>query len=388
MNKEYRQCSKCVMDTIGDAAISFDDQGVCNYCYTWDRRSKNFMFSGEVAEKELKKIVAQIKHEGRNREYDCIMGVSGGVDSTYVAYQAKRLGFRPLVIHFDNGWNSELSVKNIENIVKKLDFDLFTYVINWEEFKDLQLSYLKASVLDVEFPTDHAIVSVVYQLAHKHKIKYILSGYNIATEGVLPESWRWTKMDLLNLKSIHKQFGKVKLKSFPMMGFWKGIYYQKIKKIESIQLLNYLNYNKKEVKKIITEELGWRDYGGKHYESIFTRFYQGYILPRKFNIDKRKAHLSSLICSGQMSKSEALIELKNDIYDPEQLKVDKEFVLKKFGLSELEFNAIMNLPVRSHLDFDSYVTSHYKWHQSFFKKIRPLKSIYRFFFKSSTPLPY
>ena len=218
------------MDTAGDEDISFDEKGICRYCHTWERRAKNFTYRGETAQKKLSELVLKIKSDGSGKNYDCIIGVSGGVDSTYVAYRAKKLGLRPLVVHLDNGWNSELSVKNIENIVLRLNFDLYTYVIDWEEFKDIQLSYLKASVLDVEFPTDHAIVAVLYQLANKHNIKYILSGFNIATEGILPESWRWTKMDVLNLKSIHRKFGKIKSKTFPMMGFWKGVYYQKIKK--------------------------------------------------------------------------------------------------------------------------------------------------------------
>lgn len=376
------------MDTIGDPDIHFDEKGVCNYCHTWERRAANFMVKGEEGRRQLKVLVDKIKMAGKGKSYDCIMGVSGGVDSTYVAWQAKQLGLRPLVVHFDNGWNSELSVKNIENIISKLGFDLYTYVIDWEEFRDLQLAYLKASVLDIEFPTDHAIVAMMYRLAHQHGIKYILSGFNIATEGILPTAWRWTKMDLLNLHSIHKAYGKVKLKSFPTMGFWKGIYYQYVYKIQFVQLLNYLDYDKKEAKELIARELGWKDYGGKHYESIFTRFYQGYILPRKFNIDKRKAHLSSLICSGQMTKEEALMEMKKDIYDPEQLAIDKEFVIKKFGLTDTEFEHIMNQPVRSHLDFGSYVTAHYKWHEMFFKTLRPVRFIYRLFRTTPAPAKY
>lgn len=388
MSKKYQQCTKCIMDTVGDERIFFDEKGICNYCYKWERRAKNFMYHGEEAQQKLKELVHKIKSDGKGNDYDCIMGVSGGTDSTYLAYQTKLLGLRPLVVHFDNGWNSELSVKNIENIVHRLNLDLYTYVINWDEFKDIQLSYLKASVLDIEFPTDHAIVATLYKLAGKNKIKYILSGFNIATEGILPESWRWTKMDLLNLKSIHKRYGSVKLKTFPTIGFWKGIYFQIIKKIEIIQLLNYLDYNKNRAKQTITKELGWKDYGGKHYESIFTRFYQGYILPRKFNIDKRKAHLSSLICSGQMTKLDAIEEIKKDGYNLELLKIDKEFVIKKFDLTEEEFEKIMALPVRSHLEFDSYVTSHYKWHEIFFKILRPLRSTYRMLRKSPPPVQY
>jgi N-acetyl sugar amidotransferase len=278
------------------------------------------------------------------------MGLSGGLDSTYMALQAKKLGLRPLVVHFDNGWNSECAANNIENILNKLDFNLYTLVVNWDEFKDLQLSYLKASVIDIEAITDHAISATLYKLAVKHGIKYILSGENIATEAVIPSHWVHRKSDHINIKAIHKKFGKIPLKTFPLMGFREK---RGIRKsgIQTVRLLNLMPYEKKEAKRAVTRELGWKDYGGKHYESVFTRFYQGYILPVKFGIDKRKAHLSNLICSGQLTREEALSEMAKPPYDTELLKIDKDFVLKKLGLSHEEFENIMRLPVRSHKDF-------------------------------------
>lgn len=360
------------MDTISDPAIAFDEKGICNYYYEFKEAASASVISGEEGIQQLHQLAATIKSAGKGQPYDCIMGLSGGVDSTYVALLAKELGLRPLAVHFDNGWNSELAVMNIENIVSKLGFDLFTYVINWEEFKDLQLSYLKASVVDIEAITDHAIIATLYRLAGEKNIKYILSGSNVQTENTLPKAWIFPKTDHVNIKAIHKQFGSVPLKTFPFMNPKIKRYYQAVKGIESVAILNYVSYNKAEVKKRIEKELSWRDYGGKHYESVWTRFYQGYILPQKFHIDKRKAHLSDLIFSGQITKEQALAELAKPIYDPEVFKTDYMFVLKKLGLTEDEFNAIMKLPVLSHYDFD-----YEKAIDERYPILRPVKKIYR-----------
>jgi N-acetyl sugar amidotransferase len=299
----------------------------------------------------LQEIVSKIKQEGKGKQYDCITGISGGVDSTYLSLQAKKLGLRPLIVHFDNGWNSELAVKNIENIISKLGFDLYTLVVDWHEFKDIQLSYIKASVVDIEAVTDHAINGTIYRLANKYGLKYILSGNNIVTEHVLPAYWVFNKADDNNIKDIHKRFGTVPLKTFPFFSFKERRYYTHAKGMETIPLLNYMPYNKNEVKETIIRELGWRDYGGKHYESIFTRFYQGYILPAKFKIDKRKAHLSNLIFSGQITKEQALEELRRPIYDHQQFIQDREFVLKKLELTEAQFDELMRRPRREHKEF-------------------------------------
>jgi N-acetyl sugar amidotransferase len=339
------------MDNNADPRITLDEKGICNYYYEYISAEPQHVFKGEEGEKRLAEIVDKIKASGNGKPYDCITGVSGGVDSTYLALQAKKLGLRPLIVHFDNGWNSELSVMNIQNIITRLGFDLHTLVVDWNEFKDIQLAYLKASVVDIEAITDHAIIGTLYKLAVQHGIKYILSGSNIVTEFVLPKYWIWSKTDHLNIKSIHKTFGTVPLKTFPFFSAHLKHYYVKRKGIETVSLLNYMPYNKAVVKKVITDELGWRDYGGKHYESIFTRFYQGYILPNKFHIDKRKAHLSTLIFSGQITKAEALEELKKPIYAPDQFRTDYEFVLKKFNLTEEEFQAIMTLPRKEHSDY-------------------------------------
>ncbi|MBS1774571.1 MAG: N-acetyl sugar amidotransferase [Bacteroidetes bacterium] len=363
------------MDTIADDNIQFDEKGICNYYYEYKKAYKESVLQGDAGWNKLSGIADTIKKAGEGKQYDCIMGLSGGVDSTYVAYLAKKLGLKPLAIHFDNGWNSELAVKNIENIVSKLGFDLFTYVINWEEFKDLQISYLKASVVDIEAITDHAIFATLYRIAGQKNIQYILSGTNVQTENTLPKSWIHPKTDHINIKSIHKAYGTVQLKTFPFMDAKVKRYYQQVKGVQSVSVLNYADYNKQAVKKLIQDELGWRDYGGKHYESIWTRFYQGYILPTKFGIDKRKAHLSDLIFGEQITKAEALEELKKPMYDAEQFNADYDFVLKKFGFSDKQFQEIMQIPPRSHYDFDYEMPIDKRY-----PILKPLKKIYRTIF--------
>jgi N-acetyl sugar amidotransferase len=332
--------------------MGFDENGICKHCHEYDYMAKTYIKSGTEAEALMAETINTIKEYGKNKKYDCLIGLSGGVDSSYVAYLAKQYGLRALCVHFDNGWNSEMAVMNIHNIVHKLNFDLDTYVIDWEEFKDLQLAYLKASVIDIEVLTDHAIYGTMFKIAKQNDIKYVLGGHNVVTEGILPYHWTYDKKDYINIKAIHKQFGQKSLKSFPFLD-------KKMKRfiinsgVEFVNYLNWIPYIKDEVKKKLQKELDWKDYGGKHYESIWTRFYQGYILPVKFGVDKRKAHLSTLICSGQMSRQDALAEMKNPPYDAKQLKIDKEFILKKLALSEKEFDALMKLPIRDHREFDT-----------------------------------
>jgi hypothetical protein len=317
----YQQCTLTVMDNIADPDIVFDDRGICNYYYEYKEAERTGVFTGEEGKKKLESLAATITAEGKGKPYDCLIGLSGGVDSSYVAW------------------------------LVKLGIDLFTLVINWQEFKDIQLAYLRASVVDIEVVSDHAIFATMYKLAKEKSIPYIISGTNIVTEHIMPPSWLYQKMDFANLKDIHQQYGKLKLKTYPGFNFRKYVYYSAILKLIPVSILNYVPYNKKEIKAFITRELSWRDYGGKHYESVFTKFYQAYILPEKFHIDKRKAHLSTLICAGQITKAEALAELEQPVYPNGTLEQDKEYVLKKFDLSEKEFSEIMKLPVRPHQDF-------------------------------------
>ena len=371
----YQQCSISVMDNIADPNITFDEKGICNYYYEKIIKEKDFVLKGEAGKKKVEELVKEIKNNGLGKKYDCITGISGGVDSTYLCLQAKKLGLRTLVVHFDNGWNSELAVKNIENIISKLGFDLYTLVVDWNEFKDLQLAYLKASVVDIEALTDHAIAGTLYKLAAENKIKYILSGYNIVTEATLPSYWVFNKSDDANIKDIHKKFGSIKLKTYPFFGLKQKKMYAGLQQIQSINLLNFLDYNKEEVKKVIAKELGWKDYGGKHYESIFTRFYQGYILPIKFKIDKRKAHLSDLIFSGQISKDDALQELSKPILDYQLFQQDYEFVLKKFNLTHQAFEEILAQPRKEHSEFKTTQTIYAKY--PFLNIAKPFVALFR-----------
>lgn len=349
---EYKICTRCIMD-ISDPNIYFDENGICNNCKDYQEKIKKRVLTGKEAEIKIQEIVNEIKEKGRNNKYDCAIGISGGTDSSYVLYLAKKLGLRPLAVHLDNGWNSKTATMNINRVIKKLDIDLYTYVLDWEEFKDLQLAYLKASVIDIEAITDHAIKATVYKAADENGIKYILSGINFVTEGIIPKAWGHYKNDYINILDIHKNFSTKELKTFPILTLAKRFYYQILRKMKVIEILNYTNYNKKEAQKLLKEEFGWEDYGGKHRESTFTHFYQSYILPRKFKIDKRRAHLSSLILAGEISRDEALKEIEKPIYTEEELSKEKEYVTRKLGISDKEFEELMNLPIKSHHDYKS-----------------------------------
>ena len=370
----YRQCAFTVMDNIADNNISFNKDGICNYYFEYKKEEAAHVFKGEEGSRRLHALTKEIKQRGRTRPYDCLIGLSGGVDSSYVAFLTKQLGLRPLAVHLDNGWNSELAVMNIESIVNKLEIDLVTLVINWEEFRDIQLSYLKASVVDIEVVSDHAIFSTMYRLAREKGIRYIISGTNIVTEQIMPPTWLYKKMDFTNLRDIHRRYGKVKLKTYPFMDFKRYVYHTGIHKLSPVSILNFVPYNKNEIKQLIANELGWRDYGGKHYESLFTKFYQAYILPQKFKIDKRKAHLSTLICSGQLTKEEAFDSLKEPLYKEEELSRDKEYVLKKLRLTDAEFQSIMDAPPRPHEEFNSDMI----WRSRYMSLLRATQNIRKY----------
>lgn len=321
--------------------IEFDENMVCNYCKEYQKRVETELYKEPQRSQKLKLLIEKIKQDGNNKSYDCIIGVSGGVDSSYVAHLVKEFGLRPLAIHLDNGWNSELAVKNIQQLLDKLNIDLYTYVIDWEEFKDLQKAFIFSSIENLEIPTDHAINAILLKTAHKYGIKYILNGSNLVTEGILPiQGGR--NIDYRLLKDIHNKFGTKKLKTLPSISIWNFAYKLLVKKIKYIPILNYVDYDKKNAIELLEDKYGWRGYGGKHYESIFTRFFQGFILPNKYNYDKRKAHFSTMIMSSQISREEALDELKqNPYFDKKLLEEDLEFFLKKFEFSIEEFEKIM-----------------------------------------------
>ena len=351
MHDAYKVCTQCIMDT-SDPDITFDEQGVCSHCQAFAIELPKRVYRGSEAEQRLAKVVDAIKNAGRNKAYDCIVGVSGGVDSTYVAYTVKRLGLRPLAIHFDNGWNSELAVSNISKTLDTLGIDLHTYVIDWEEFRSLQIAFLRASTPDGEVPTDHAINALLFHEAAKRGIHYIISGMNYATESSSVPAWAYGHMDWRYIRSVNRLFGTTRLKHYPHIGFVKLAYYTLVRRIKVVAILNYLEYNKAEALTLLQEKLGWQYYGGKHYESVYTRFYQGYILPRQHKIDKRIAHLSALISSGQISRTEALAEMQQNAYiDGGLADDDKIYVRKKLGFQPAEFEAMLGSDSKNFRDY-------------------------------------
>ena len=364
----YRICVRCIMDTT-DPDIRFDSEGVCNHCTAALERIRRQVLPLVERKAALDALVEKVQREGKDLDYDCIIGVSGGVDSTMAAFWVKKLGLRPLAVHFDNGWNSELSADNIKRTIEALGIELFTHVVDWEEFRDLQLSFLKASVANCEVPTDHGITALLFRMARKVGTRYILSGSNLMTEAIMPVSWGHYNQDLKHMKAIHRRFGTVPLKTMPTISLGYYFYYVLVRGMRQIPVLNYVVYDKAEAKKRFAREIGWRDYGAKHYESIWTRYFQGYYLPSKFGYDKRKAHLSSLICSGQMSRDDALAEMAKPAYEPELLRQDTQFVLKKFGLTDGEFDAILKAPPKKATD--------YPGHHFFFRRMLRMKNVFR-----------
>jgi N-acetyl sugar amidotransferase len=341
------------MDTT-DPDISFDADGVCNHCHRYEQLSRDRLFHGNEARRRLHELVAAIKARGKGRAYDCVIGVSGGVDSTYVAYIVKKLGLRPLAVHLDNGWNSELAVSNIEKVLKRLNIDLYTHVIDWEEFRDLQLAFLSASTPDAEVPTDHAIIALLYRIAERCGLQHVLLGTNVVSEATMPRKWGYGYYDFHYIKSVHRRFGSGRLATYPYLTLPRLFWYRYVKGIRFVSILNYVDYDKPRAMELIQRDLGWVYYGGKHYESIYTRFFQAYILPRKFNIDKRRAHLSNLICSGQITLEQARSELAKGICPASMLAEDREYVMKKLGLDEEAFGRLMKLPPKTFADYPNH----------------------------------
>jgi N-acetyl sugar amidotransferase len=329
--------------------ITFYENGECTFCKIHDDLENKYPLNEKTLSR-LNELVNKIKKEGKGKKYDCIVGVSGGRDSTYTLYNAVKLGLRPLAIHFDNGWNSEIAVQNIKNACEILNVDLHTHVADWEEFKDLQRSFLFASVPDAEVPTDWIIFSVLFREAAENKVKYIIHGHSFRTEGTTPLTW--TYMDGKYIADVQKKLGKHNLKSFPNMSMIKYAYYSLVKRIQQIRILYYIPYNEKEVLQILEEKLDWKNYGDKHHESKYTAFFQAYILTRKFNIDKRKLHYSAKLRNGQLTREEALKIIKKDPYDGGVEALD--YCLKKLDLSYADFDKIMSSPIKSFKDYKTY----------------------------------
>ncbi|MFY3862446.1 N-acetyl sugar amidotransferase [Achromobacter xylosoxidans] len=348
--RPYQQCTRCLMDT-SDPAITFDNEGVCNHCTRYFSRVRDEVHRGPAGEAVLARIVDQIRAEGRGKDYDCIAGVSGGVDSTFVVYKLKQLGLRPLAVHFDNGWNSEIAVANIKKTLDTLDIDLYTYVVDWEEFKDLQMSFIKASVPNCEIPTDHAITATLVSTAKKHGIRYVINGSNVVTEGILPITWVYYSHDLRHIRALHRLHGTVPLRTFPRISLPSFTLRILSGQYKMVNLLNYIDYDKSAAMQTMQDELGWQYYGGKHYESIYTRWYQGYYLPTKFGFDKRRAHLSALVCAGQMTREQGLQQITFDPYAENDLQSDTDFVLKKFGITADDLQRFIAAPNHVHTDY-------------------------------------
>ncbi len=350
--RKYQICNRCVMDT-SDSMITFDENGVCDHCRNFDKNIKPFWKPQENRFGELEQIAQKIKKSGKGHEYDCILGLSGGADSSYLAYIAVEImHLRPLVFVVDTGWNLNVAVENIEKIVKGLNLDMYTEVVNWKEMSDLQLSLFKGQVSFQDAPQDHAIFAGLYNYAVKHKIKYVLTGSNRSTEFVRPPLEFMPLNDLVVLKDIHRKYGKRKLKTFPMCGIFKyRLIYRYIKGMKRVYPLDYVIYDKEKAEKLLNEKYGWARYENKHYENVFTRFYEGYYLPHKFGYDTRRNVLSSEILAGTISRDEALKILDETPYDNEQMQLDKEYIAKKMGISGDEFQQIIDGSNKSWKDY-------------------------------------
>lgn len=350
--RPYQRCTRCVMDTT-DSLITFDENGVCDHCRNFEKNIKPFWNPNEERIDELMQWAETIKKEGKGREYDCILGLSGGADSSYLAYIAKEImGLKPLAYVVDTGWNLNVAVENIEKIVKGLDLDLYTDVINWKEMADLQLSMFKSGISSQDAPQDHAIFASLYNYAVKHGIKYILTGSNNSTEFIRPPV-EWIYLNDLRLyEDIHKKFGKRDLKTFPKCGILRyKVYYRLLYGLKRFYPLDYVVYDKAEAEHFLNEKYGWTKYENKHYENVFTRFFEGYYLPHKFGFDTRKNVCSNQILAGTMTREEALELLSKDPYDIDQMQEDKEYIAKKLGVSVDEFQEIIDSPNKTPADY-------------------------------------
>ena len=350
----YQCCIKCVMDTT-DPEISFDSNGVCNHCHNFENVTAKKWFPNDDGAKQWQEHINAIKEAGKGQEYDCILGLSGGVDSSYLAIKAHEWGLRPLVMHVDAGWNSELAVANIEALVKHCGYDLHTHVVDWEDMRDLHLSYLRAGISNQDVAQDHIFFSSLYHFAIKNKIRYILSGGNIATESIFPSSWHGSAMDAINLKAIHKKYGQRKFKNYKTISFFEYFFwFPVVKKMRVLRPLNFMPYDKEAALIELQAAVGYKPYPRKHGESVFTKWFQNHYLPVKFGMDKRRPHLSSLIVSGQITRDAALAKVAEPLYDSAELDVDIAYLCKKLRISRHEFDDFMNVRIHNYTDFPNW----------------------------------
>ena len=348
----YAECTRCVMDT-SDPEIIFDDEGRCNHCREYLERLDRRETENGAQERQLAMLIERIQRDGRGRPYDCVVGVSGGADSTYSTLIACSLGLRVLAVHIDNGWDTATAVKNIRRSVDRLDIDYEAVVLDWDEFRDLQLAFFKASVPEIETPTDVAIPGGLHQVAAAHDVKYIIGGGNPWTEGILPKSWHYDAKDATYLRAIHREFGTRKLRTLPTFDWRQESYYKFVRGIRIVYPLELVSYTSESAARTLRDELGWEPPGGKHHESTITRFVQAYVLPTKFGIDYRRATFSTRICAGELSREEALRALEKPPFDREQNEIDKRYVAKKFRVAPAELDAILARPPKSHYEYSN-----------------------------------
>lgn len=352
--RDFQICSRCVMDTT-DSAIVFDANGVCDHCITFDTKVKPNWRTGAFGEQELRTLVQNIKASGKGKDFDCIIGMSGGIDSSYLTYVATEFGLRPLVFHVDAGWNSQVAVNNIEKLVDKLGLDLYTEVIDWQEMRDLQLAYFKSGVPHIDTPQDHAFFATMYRFAEQYNINYILTGANLSTECIRnPIEWMYYQSDSIQLRDIHAKFGTRPLVNYPVTSILRHkIWLPYVKGIKVVRPLNMVEYDKAAAVKLLTEKFGWQPYPQKHFESRFTRFYEGYWLPKKFGFDTRKVQYSSLIVTGQMTRQEALDKLKTPALDDSTVRQEFEYVANKLEISTTELQGYFDAPNKTYRDYKS-----------------------------------
>ena len=353
--QNYRVCANCVMDTT-DSMITFNEHGVCDHCHIFRRDILPNWHADEIGRQSLQKIAEKIKKAGKGKDFDCIIGMSGGIDSSYLTYIAKeKLGLRPLVFHVDAGWNSQEAVNNIEKLVDGLKLDLYTEVIDWEEMRDLQLAYFKSGVPHIDTPQDHAFFAMMYKFAEKYNVKHILTGANLSTECIRnPIEWMYYQSDSIQLRDIHRKFGARPLVNFPLTSILRHkIYLPYVKGIKVVRPLNYIPYIKQDAIKLLVDKFGWQTYPQKHFESRFTRFYEGYWLFKKFGFDTRRVQFSSLIVTGQMTREAALEKLKEPPLDEYTARQEFEYVATKLGISIEELQGYMDAPNKTYKDYKS-----------------------------------
>lgn len=341
------------MDT-SDPMITFDSNGICDHCNTFFNVTRLKWDTGEKGRKELLQLADTIRKAGANKDFDCIIGMSGGIDSSYLTYLAKEeMGLRPLVFHVDAGWNSQIAVNNIEKLIDGLNLDLFTEVIDWNEMRDLQLAFFKSGVPHIDTPQDHAFFATMYKFATKHNVKYILTGANLSTECIRnPVEWMYYQSDSRQLLDIHKKFGTVPLKTFPITSIvWHKIWLPYVRGIKVVRPLNLVPYIKEDAKKLLMEKFGWQPYPQKHFESRFTKFYESYWLPVRFGYDVRRVQFSSLIVTDQLTRESAIEMLKSPSYDESQIRQEFEFVANKLDISIAELERYLHIPKKTYRDY-------------------------------------